>query len=111
MQILRAERIFFNMQLNSTIASPQVQKPLPMANTTVQAVVASAAVSGQTSAPAARTQTVHAASATGKSEGSRSTQSGTSGGQSVDTAANAFTAQANGAGGARRRGMLLDVTV
>ena len=99
------------MQLNPAISAPQVLKPLPLITPTVQASIAPAVVAQQQAAPTVRTQTTQAAQATGRSDGSRGTQTSTTGGQSVDTAANVLNARTNGVSGGRRRGSTLDVSV
>lgn len=89
---------------------PQPRTPI---TPTVQAGLAPAVVAAQTTAPqAAKTQTVQATAAAGKSDGTRDTQSRTKTGQAVDSFANAVSAETNRmAAGGGRRGSRLDVVV
>lgn len=99
------------MQINPVI-SPIVAKPQPPMNTAAQMAVTPAVVAAQQTVQQVRTQTAQAPQATGKSDQSRDTKSGTDTGQSRDTMSNAIQARTNGAGyGTRQRGARLDVTV
>lgn len=98
------------MQINPAIPSYQTQKPTPQLTPAMQMAMSPAVQAAQQTAPAVRTQTVVAPQATGKADQTRETRTATQGNQSVDTIANALTAQVNGQG-YRKRGSLLDVSV
>ncbi|CAO3450744.1 hypothetical protein [Azospirillum sp.] len=97
------------MQLNPAIPSFQTLKPNPQ-TPAVQIAMSPAVQAAQQTAPPVRTQTIAAPQAAGKADQTRETRTATQGNQSVDTVANALTAQVNGQG-YRKRGSLLDVSV
>lgn len=77
-----------------------------------QVAVTPAVAAAQQTVHQVRTQTAQAPQATGKSDQSRDTKSGTDTGQSRDTMANAIQTRTNAAGyRAQGRGTRLDVSV
>jgi hypothetical protein len=95
------------MDFTAIMPALQAQRPTPAFTPNVQAAVVPVAANLQ-AATLTRTQTTMAATASGRSDGSRSSQSGTQTDQSVDSQANTLRARANGA---PRRGSALDVSV
>ncbi|PWC52334.1 MULTISPECIES: hypothetical protein [unclassified Azospirillum] len=97
------------MDLTPAVA-PFVAKPQQPITPAAQAALSPAMAAAQQTVHVVRTQTIQAPQATGKTEGSRDTRTGTETGQSVDPGAGAVTARANGAHH-QPRGSLLDVHV
>lgn len=99
------------MQFNPVI-SPIQAKPQPPMTPAAQVAATPAVAAAQQTVPQVRTQTAQAPQASGKSDHSQNTRSGTDTGQSRDTLANAVQARTNGTGyRAQGRGTLLDVLV
>lgn len=99
------------MQFNLVI-SPIQAKPQPPMTSAAQVAVTPAVAAAQQTVPQVRTQTAQAPQATGKSDQSRDTKSGTDTGQSRDTMANAIQTRTNATGyRAQGRGTRLDVSV
>ncbi len=97
------------MDLTPAVA-PFVAKPQQPISQSAQAALSPAMAAAQATVSVTRTQTIQAPQATGKTEGSRETRSGTDTGHSVDTGANVAQARGNH-GGHPPRGSLLDVSV
>ena len=96
------------MDLTPAVA-PFVAKPQQPITQSVQAALTPGMAAAQQTMSVARTQTLQAPVATGKTDTPRDTRSSTDTGQSVDPGAGAVNARANG--GHMPRGSLLDVHV